>query len=1180
MTGKAKVILISLITAVMALAMSGLVGANGGDDPPCPDFFYQDPLPISDWPVMAATGPDTAWAVALDGLIVKTNDGGVNWEYQWSELQRQPDTPPLRGISVVDANVVWICGDGGAVLVTSDGGESWTLKNISVGSQDFRLLGISALNDKVAWVVGQGGSVYSTADGGDSWNPCPVPGAQDLMGVSALSDTSAWVSGSLNVIAMTTDGGSNWNRVDPAVCRTSDIERVKAFDNNKVYAIGNSGCFFSTADGGGSWNFTDLGSSTYLFGMSFTDGQNGWLSGTDDYGAGYMAITGDGGGNWTRVDTPQLDGERNVTSIAAPGASTVWACSVDGALLRSTDGGGGWTRSDTVWTRASLDGVCAVDARSAWVVGEGGTILRTFNGGRTWVTQPTPISIGLEKVNAVDSSTAWAVGEQGAIVKTKDYGKNWVAQESGTDADLNRVASVSAGEAWASGYNQAGGIVLHTTDGGESWTPAQELAGAPVSAVAVLGNERVWFGAIESETGFVYRSTDGGASWSKSTLPPPVSGQKVVGIADIHPVDEGECLLLAEMLFAFDTFMYMYRSTDGGENWNVVGDYIVAEDDLFRLATVDGRDIWTCGAELDPYTEPTTVFHTVNGGADWERGKDFHRCVLFDIDTVDGKATWTVGYISTILRSTCPSLFSISPDAAPDTGAVKITDIAGSMFWEGMEVRLEKDVTTINATGVEVVSTYEATCSFDLTGAELGTYDVVARNPNGVESTLPDGFTVTSPTTWYLPEGSTGGDEAGTFETWVLVENPNQGAATVDITYMTPGGEVPGPRLTMGGESRLTVNVAEDVPDEWNVSTRVEADTPVVAERAMYWNASDNYRQCAHGSIGLGHLSRDWYLAEGSTGDGEDGSFETWVLVQNPGGDQAEVDITYMTPDGAVEGPHLSLLPGSRQTVNVADSVPDQWSVSTMIDSSVPVAAERSTYWNGNSYRQAANASIGASSPSREWYFAEGSTGSNNAGTLETWVLLANPSEHTVKAKVNYHVPDGQVKGPEVTIEPFSRQTVNVAETVPDDFHVSTEVVADGPVVAERAMYWNTSTYHQAAHGSIGSMSPRTEWMLAEGSTGSDALGGFDTWILIQNPSEKIASLQLTYMTPQGPVDGPDFKLSPDSRLSVPVAETVPGNWSVSTRVISDQPVVAERAVYWSAVTQPWRSAQSSRGCP
>jgi len=126
----------------------------------------------------------------------------------------------------------------------------------------------------------------------------------------------------------------------------------------------------------------------------------------------------------------------------------------------------------------------------------------------------------------------------------------------------------------------------------------------------------------------------------------------------------------------------------------------------------------------------------------------------------------------------------------------------------------------------------------------------------------------------------------------------------------------------------------------------------------MYWNTPDVYRQAAHDSIGVTAAARDWYLAEGSTGISEEGYFETWVLVQNPGGSTADVTLTYMTPSGTVEGPSLKLDPNTRQSVNVADI----WSVSTRVTSNQPVIAERSMYWNTpDVYRQAAHDSIGVS---------------------------------------------------------------------------------------------------------------------------------------------------------------------------------------------------------------------------
>ena len=66
--------------------------------------------------------------------------------------------------------------------------------------------------------------------------------------------------------------------------------------------------------------------------------------------------------------------------------------------------------------------------------------------------------------------------------------------------------------------------------------------------------------------------------------------------------------------------------------------------------------------------------------------------------------------------------------------------------------------------------------------------------------------------------------------------------------------------------------------------------------------------------------------------------------MQNPNPSPAEVSLTYMTVAGEVPGPGVTVPANSRMTFNVADTVPGQWSVSTMVTADRPVVAERSMY--------------------------------------------------------------------------------------------------------------------------------------------------------------------------------------------------------------------------------------------
>jgi len=420
-------------------------------------------------------------------------------------------------------------------------------------------------------------------------------------------------------------------------------------------------------------------------------------------------------------------------------------------------------------------------------------------------------------------------------------------------------------------------------------------------------------------------------------------------------------------------------------------------------------------------------------------------------------------------------------------------------------------------------------------------FDISAEAPKTPPTTSrtwgTDSIGVEAPSTdWYLAEGCT----ATGFETWVLVQNPNDQAASVSLTYMTPDGAVPGPSETIPGNTRKSYNAADTVPGSWEVSTKVHSDQPVVVERSVY----GNNRTWAHNSRGVSSPSTEWYLAEGSTGPG----FETWVLVQNPNSTPANIHITYMTPSGLVDGPSESIAANARKTYDVSQAVPGGWEISTRITSDKDVVAERAMYGNNRAW---ATDSVGVSVPSTSWYLAEGCT----APEFETWVLVQNPDTKPANINITYMTPAGAKAGPSETIAANSRKSYDVSKSVPLEFSVSTKVESDVPVVVERSMYGRNRTW---AHDSIGTSAPANVWYLAEGSTGP----GFETWVLVQNPGDTQADVHLSYLTPSGSFDGPPVTLEPNSRTSINAAETMPGATDVSVVVASGKRIVVERAMY------------------
>ncbi len=392
---------------------------------------------------------------------------------------------------------------------------------------------------------------------------------------------------------------------------------------------------------------------------------------------------------------------------------------------------------------------------------------------------------------------------------------------------------------------------------------------------------------------------------------------------------------------------------------------------------------------------------------------------------------------------------------------------------------------------------------------------------------------------WYLAEGFTGRNgTGGEFEEYITVQNPGAASAHLQVTFMLEGG---GTRLLdchVPASSRFTVTVDDILPDA-QVSARVHSDAPVAVERAMYFNG----RRAGHDSVGVSSPSKTWYLAEGYTA----GSFDEYIVVQNPGDSAAALEATFMTPDAGNAVREYQVPARARFTIHVDDIIPAD-SVSTEIRSSEPVVVERAQYLN---YMKSGTCSIGAVSPSRTWYLAEGYTG----GGFETWVVLQNPQPRYNNVSMVFMERDGTNTVKQYLLPPRSRFTV-LLNAYLGASEVSVKVRSQEPVLVERAMYWNNRS---DGHDCIGTPTPDSEWYLAEGYTG----GGFETWVTVQNPGDETRRVTATFMEPGGGNTIRSYEVAPRSRFTVSVNDVLPGA-EVSTRVRADGPVIVERSVYFN----------------
>jgi len=389
------------------------------------------------------------------------------------------------------------------------------------------------------------------------------------------------------------------------------------------------------------------------------------------------------------------------------------------------------------------------------------------------------------------------------------------------------------------------------------------------------------------------------------------------------------------------------------------------------------------------------------------------------------------------------------------------------------------------------------------------------------------------------------------FDTYFLLENPDPTPAAATLTYMLPDGRRVPVSVKLDPSSRKTVKMDDTLLNE-EASTTVEATGgQVVAERSMYFNYQGKYPG-GHTSAGALAPATTWFLAEGCTAY----KFDTYVLVQNPGGTPAPVKMTFLKTGGATQQIFFTVAPYARYTVAV-DSVKgmEQAEFSTRVDAGAPVVVERSMYFDYHGIREGSNAG-GVTALSPNWYFAEGYT----AGDFDTYILIANPNDSPAHTCLSLQSDDGQKSDVYLTLDAHSRQTVTVENIKGwEQKAFSARVRSDKPVAAERAMYF---TYNgiTGGHDAFGVTAPSDKWYLAEGYTGP----GFDTYVLISNPSRETANVSVSFLLPGGRHLEQSYKIAAQSRYTIAVNK-VKGleSTEVSTAITSDLPVTAERSMYF-----------------
>lgn len=435
------------------------------------------------------------------GTVLVSDDGGATWSGAATGV-----TTDLDRISIIDADSVVVSG-GCVVRRSDDGGE--TFERLPWTASDDRCAARVLAPEFTAGGTGHlllgDGSVLRTEDGGRTWSRrTAVPGTAAAGGPFAPADID-FTTESTGVAATTqdrlyrtTDGALSWTLVREFAAQIKDVH----FATPTVgFAVG--AALHRTNDGGATWESGAIG-SFFLSGIRCADAFTCIL--TTQAGTSLMRTT-DGGSSLTTVNPSST---KLFAAGFATGPRTV-AAGEGGAMVWSGDAGMTWAPVGERLAQ-SFTRIRARSASLAFAVGPKGALARSTDGGQTWSAVGVSTPENVIDISFHDGLLGYAIDDAGGVFRTANGGASWQILDTGHAATPQAVMALGPRIVLLIG----GRGVLRSTDGGQSFRRVRPriVAGARLFNVDRAGR---WIFAYGSKN--IVASPDRGRTWKKVLRP-------------------------------------------------------------------------------------------------------------------------------------------------------------------------------------------------------------------------------------------------------------------------------------------------------------------------------------------------------------------------------------------------------------------------------------------------------------------------------------------------------------------------------------------------------------------------------------------------------------------------------------------------------------------------------------
>ena len=306
--------------------------------------------------------------------------------------QTSGTTASLRGVSAVNARVVWASGTAGTYLITRDGGATWRAAQVP-GAEKLDFRAVWAFDDGAAFLLsigtGDQSRIYKTTDAGAHWTLLFTnPDAKGFFdGIAFWDRDHGIVAGDPvdghTVIFTTDDAGEHWQRQQTAP--ESGSEGAFAASNTSLALAGMHEVWLGTSaahvlhspDNGRTWTaaatpIRNDGAGAGVFSVAFADALHGIAVGGDYSKAAdpqkNIAVTMDGGRTWSAPGGQPPAGFRS--AVAYVPDEKIWIATGTSGSDISLDNGATWKQFDATGYNA----IGFVSSAAGWAVGPRGRV--------------------------------------------------------------------------------------------------------------------------------------------------------------------------------------------------------------------------------------------------------------------------------------------------------------------------------------------------------------------------------------------------------------------------------------------------------------------------------------------------------------------------------------------------------------------------------------------------------------------------------------------------------------------------------------------------------------------------------------------------------------------------------------------------------------------------------------